>query len=160
MRNVLMISTAAYAVAFAAPKDAGSAAPTPAAATPAADAKSPPKVVTFSAPIEVPARKKPRGPGSAFPFDGLAVGGAFGVAERTAKSLQTIIGNQNRKHLIDKLDANGSIVYETQELTGADGSKTIVPTTKAVKVASKRFYAVDVDAAKYEGASVLIVRES
>lgn len=170
MRKTLMLSAvAAHAVAFAPKPAEAPKGDTPAADAPQADAAPAAaagelKILQFPVGTPAPQRAKPRGPGSKFPFDNLEVGGFFGVADRTAKSLATIIGNQNRKHMVDKTDANGSVVYEQNEIKAADGSVSYVPKVplKAERVAAKRFYAVDVseaDKATYPGASVLVVRE-
>jgi hypothetical protein len=162
MRHTRIATFGIASAALAASKDAGAAASTTTAAAPAAKADAPIKLITINGDLPVPPRNKPRGPGSKFPFDTLEVGKFFALAERDAKSLQTIIGNQNRKHMQDAKDANGSIVYETETVTDAAGNVTQVHKTplKAKRVATKRFYAVDVDPAAYQGASVLVVREA
>jgi hypothetical protein len=94
--------------------------------------------------IPMPARNKARGSKSIYPFDSLAaVGNYFGVKNRSAKQLSSILSNANRKALVNKTDETGAVVFKTKELAGPDGPTT-VPTTEPEKVAGKHFYAVDV----------------
>jgi len=118
--------------------------------------------------IDMPERKNRRGSTSIYSFDSLTeVGMAFGVKNKDAASLSSVVSNANKKARIDETDANGNVVYETKTLTGGDGTKTDVPdTTKPRKIATKEFFAVDVDAAMkkkiagtpLEGSKALVFR--
>lgn len=122
--------------------------------------------------LTMPTRSSKRGSTSIFPFDTLAnVGDAFGVKNRDAKSMSSVISNANRKNMVNKTDANGNVVYKTTELKDANG--TVIghqPTTEPEKVAGKRFAAFDVKGNKeltaaikgtpLEGSSVLVFREA
>lgn len=143
------------------------------AAAPAATAPKAPRVEPVIAgaggvKIEMPERRSNRGSVSLYPFDSLAVGTAFGVKNKKAADMSSIISNQNRKHLVPKKDEAGNAMFETKTLAGSDGSVTNVPdTTKPITEPSKRFYAVDVNpdlkakikGTELEGSSVLVFRE-
>lgn len=119
--------------------------------------------------IAMPERASKRGSVSLYPFDTLAtVGAAFGVKNKTAAQLSSIVSNANRKAMTPELDAAGNKVYNTKEITGADGTKTTVPDTANPKmVATKHFFAHDVtpDYAKtlkgtpLEDSSVVVFRD-
>lgn len=95
--------------------------------------------------IAMPERSRARGSKSLYPFDDLTeVGMSFGVKNRTAKQLSSILSNANRKAMVNKVDADGNVVFKTKELKGADGSTSQVPTAEPEKVTGKHFYAVDV----------------
>lgn len=120
--------------------------------------------------LAVPAGKTSsnRGSKSPYPFDTIEAGQAFGVKNKTAKQLSSIVSNQNRKdsnHRPVKDDA-GNIVYKMNDLTAPDGSVTKVPTKEPETEQIKTFVAYDVDAelkakikgTPLEGSSVLVFR--
>lgn len=119
--------------------------------------------------LDIPERKSKRGSESKYPFASLTeVGTAFGVKNKTAAQLSSIVSNANRKYLRPETDANGNAVYETKEITGADGTKTVVPdNSKPRMVADRHFFALDVDAdmkkkiakTPLDGSSVLVFRD-
>lgn len=123
-----------------------------ASAPPAADTAKPatkrvePVLTAAVSGIAMPQRENKRGSASIFPFDTLTeVGQCFGIKNRDAKSLSSIISNANRKAMVNKTDAAGNVVYKTTELKDANG--TVVghqPTTEPEKVAGKRYAAFDV----------------
>lgn len=155
MRKTILASTAAM-LCLAAAKDNANAGAAPAAkAAPAVTAVRP------AAEIKLPERKSRRGSTSVFPFDALTeIGMSFGVKDRTAASLSSVVSNANRKNQVNKTDDNGAIVYKTKTVKDAAGVETVMPTQDPVKVAAKRFYAIDVDAkTDPDGASVRVVRE-
>lgn len=125
--------------------------------------------LTGAASIKLEPRQSKRGSVSLYPFDSLtAAGMAFGVKNKTASQLSSIISNQNRKHVQPVQDAAGNVEYETKEIKGADGAVTNVPdTTKPKTTATRHFYAVDVDDAikaqikgtALEGAKTLVYRD-
>lgn len=171
LRNAALISAAT--MAFANPKSTAAAdkvtAPAPEAPKPTNPRNTAPVTISGIAALPQPERKSKRGSTSQFPFASLtAIGMAFGVKDRDAKSLSQIISNQNRRHLVDKTDQNGNTVYKTTETIGADGTKTVVPTQEAEKTHSRKFYAFDVTkeyaeahlkGTDLEGSSVLVFRE-
>jgi hypothetical protein len=119
--------------------------------------------------IDMPERKNRRGSTSIYSFDSLTeVGMAFGVKNKDAASLSSVVSNANKKARIDETDGAGNVVYETKTLTDpSTGNKTDVPdTTKPRKIATKEFFAVDVDAAMkkkiagtpLEGSKALVFR--
>jgi hypothetical protein len=125
--------------------------------------------LTAVAAVKMPERINKRGSISLYPFDGLAnVGQAFGVKNKTAAQLSSIVSNANRKALTAKKDADGNTIFKTKEITAADGSKSVVPTTEPEMVATKHFFAHDVDAeyaktlkgTPLEGSSVVIFRDT
>lgn len=99
--------------------------------------------------IAMPVRVSKRGSASIYPFASLtAVGMSFGVKNKDAKSLSSVISNANRKAVIDRKDAAGNIVYKTTEIKDANG--TVVgrtPTTEPETDVTAHYFAVDVDAA-------------
>lgn len=120
--------------------------------------------------LPLPIRTNTRGSTSVYPFDTLtAAGSYFGLKNKTAAQLQSIIGNVNRKHLVPKKNAEGHVVYKTKELTDAEGKKIgDVPDTENPElIANKHFFAFDVDAdykkklkgTEFEGATVLVFRD-
>lgn len=125
--------------------------------------------------ITMPTRVSKRGSETKYPFDSLTeVGTAFGVKNKTAANLTSIVSNANRKAQIDKRDEAGNVVYHTKKLSDGAGGVTEVPdTSKPVKIATKKFFAFDVteeykkanaDAFKkggdFEGATALVFREA
>lgn len=119
--------------------------------------------------LELPKRETKRGSVSVYPFASLTeVGMAFGVKNKTAAKMSSIVSNANRKAQINKTDEAGATIFKTKEITAADGSKTVVPTDKPEKVAGMRYFALDVsaDQAKalkgtaLEGSTVLVYREA
>lgn len=119
-----------------------------------------PDLTEVSTSVPMPTRVNRRGSKSLYPFKELPVGGSFGVKNKTAATLASIISNQNRKHLEEEKNEKGETVFETQELKGADGTVTQVPTDKPKMVRTKHFFAHDVIAKDDpDGASVRIFRD-
>lgn len=130
MRKIAIASTStAIAAAFA--------------STPKSKAVEP-DISPIGAGIEIPARKSRGGAASKYPFAQLEPGQYFGVKNKDARTMSSVVGNQNRKH--------------RSELTAEDGTKSVT--------SSKEFRAVDVDAdmakklkgSPQEGSTVLIFR--
>lgn len=124
-----------------------------------------PVLTTITAAVPMPSRTSKRGSASVYPFDALtAVGMSFGVKNKTAAQMSSIVSNANRKALIKKTDATGAVIFKTQELTAGDGTKTIVPTNEPEMIASKHFFAVDIDPkakpADPDGATVRVFRDA
>jgi len=146
----------------------------PTTETPAADAKAErvEPVITAVRALALPASAKSgrgRGSVSKYPFDSLTapskneagedVFASFGVANKTAKQLGSIVTNQNKKFREPKKDANGATVFKMQTLTAADGATTQVPTQEPEMVQSRKFQVFDVDPATDEdGASARVFR--
>jgi len=103
-----------------------------------------------------------RGSKSPYPFDALTeVGASFGIKNKTAKNMLSIVSNQNRKNRIAKIDENGNTVFKMTEMKDGDGNVTKVPTEKPEMVATKSFFAVDCDPkTDPDGASVRIFRNA
>jgi len=143
MRSTLMTSAALAITAM--PRAFASEAP--AAATTATKAPRVEPVLTSVAKIALPVRENKRGSESKYSFDALTeVGTAFGVKNKTAAQLSSIVSNANRKARTPELDANGQAMYATKEITGPDGvTKMTVPDTDKPKtVETKHFFAFDV----------------
>lgn len=124
-------------------------------------------IITSVIAIELPERTK-RGSGPKYPFESLTVGTAFGLKNKVAKDMASVISAANRRYTTNATDENGNIQYHTKELTTAEGVKMNVPdNTKPKKVPTRHFFALDVDkemAAKLkgtelEGSKVLISRD-
>ena len=164
MRKTILTASAAALTLAANPRAFDNAG---AAAKPATPRVEP--VLTGAFKIDMPERQSKRGSESKYPFDTLTeIGQAFGVKNKTASQLSSIVSNANRKALVEVKDAAGNTLYETKELTGADGTKTVVPDTSKPKTeATKHFFAHDVDAAMkakikgtpLEGSTVLVFRD-
>lgn len=137
----------------------------PAAGTPAPAApvkkRIEPELTGVSNKVEMPERVSKRGSKSKYPFDALTEKGmSFGIKNKTAANMGSVVSGQNRKHKELVTDADGNPVFETQELKGADGSVTEVPTDKQKVEIQRHFFAMDVDPKKDpDGASVRIFRD-
>lgn len=137
------------------------------ATKPAGGAGSKPRVepvlTAVTTAVPMPTRESKRGSKSSYPFDSLtAVGASFGVKNKTAKQMASIVSNANRKAPQEpKRDAAGNIVYKTAEMKDANG--TVIgraPTQEPETVATRHYFAVDVDAKDDpDGASVRVFRD-
>lgn len=113
----------------------------------AAGGKRTPPVLTGVAAVKLPPRASAsRGSSTLYPFEELTdVGMSFGVKDKDARALSSIVSNQNRKHRSEVKDATGAV------------TQTIV---------TKRFEARDVDAeiaklikgTALEGSKALVTR--
>ena len=158
-----MLSDATAARAFA-------NAPASKDATSAAAAKRVDPAITGVFALAVPEGKSNsnRGSKSPYPFDTIEPGQAFGVKNKTAKQLSSIVSNQNRKESNHRpvKDEAGNIVYKTKDITAPDGTVTKVPTKEPEPEQIKAFVAYDVDAelkakikgTPLEGSTVLVFR--
>lgn len=170
MRRVLASTGIATVAAFA---NAAAAPAAPKTAN-AAGKRVEPQLTAVVAPnvIPMPTKESKRGSTSLYPFDSLtAVGMSFGVKNKTAAQLSSIVSNANRKAMVNKTDAAGNVVYKTTPLKDANGNVVgQAPTTEPEKIAGKHFFAVDVadlDAARQkalkgtplEGSMALIFRD-
>jgi hypothetical protein len=172
MKKILLLASAAGAlpialpIAFAnAPKPATPGG-TPAATPPATGAGSKPRVepqiTGVSTAVPMPTRTNKRGSKSSYPFESLAaVGASFGVKNKTAANLASIVSNQNRKSVEPKKDEAGNVIYKMAPLKDANGAIVgQTPTTEAETVQLRHFFAVDVDAkTDPDGASVRVFRD-
>ena len=141
------------------PKEKPAAKPAAAPATPAGNKRIVPDITAISTAVEMPERANNRGSKSLYPFNDLPVGGSFGVTNKTAAGMASIVSNQNRKHVAEVKDAEGNAVFKTQELKGADGAVTVVPTNEVETERTKHFFAQDCDPAKDpDGATVRVFR--
>jgi hypothetical protein len=167
MRRFALLTTAAtLPFAF----DTGAAAPAAATDNKPAKPRVEPLLTEAFAGVEMPVKPNKRGSASIFPFETLtAVGMAFGIKNRNAKSLSSIISNANRKAMVNKTDDAGNVVYKTTEMKDANG--TVVgrsPTTEPEKVDGVKYEAFDVDAdlkkkikgTPLEGSTVLVFRKA
>lgn len=127
-------------------------------------AMSPPRVApvltAVSSTVPMPERNANRGSKTSYPFEALTtIGMSFGVKNKTAKQLASIISNQNRKPGPTKRNADGSIVYKMQAMTAQDGTVTNVPTSEPDTLPGRKYFAIDTDAKKDpDGANVRIFR--
>ena len=92
-----------------------------------------------------------RGSKSTYDFDSIAgtVGASFGVKNKDARSLGSVVTNANKrfaKEAPNKTNPDGSIVYKTTEMRDGAGNVTHMPTTEPEKEQAVVFKAFDVDA--------------
>lgn len=166
MKKLILASAAsALPIAFASGKAAGST-DAPPATPPATGAGSKPRIepqiTAVSTAVPMPTRTNKRGSKSSYPFDSLTVVGAsFGVKNKTAANLASIVSNQNRKSVEPKRDEAGNIIYKMAPLKDANGAVVgQTPTTEAETVQLRHYFAVDVDAkTDPDGASVRVFRD-
>lgn len=105
-----------------------------------------PELSAIRSDVPMPIRASNRGSKTNYPFGQLEVGQSFGVKNKTAEQMASIISNQNRKPGSPKLDANGAVIYKTNPLLDANGAKIgETPTTEPVLNEAKHFFAVNVD---------------
>jgi hypothetical protein len=120
-----------------------------------------PVLTTISNAVPIPAVKNNRGSKGAYPFDNLEIGQSFGVANRNAKQMASIVSNANKRFLVNKTDENGNVVFKTTKASDGNGGFVTVPTSEPEKVASRRFIVLNVDpATDPDQASVRIWREA
>ena len=102
-----------------------------------------PDITDITDAVEMPKKASNRGSKSLYPFDQLEINQSFGVKNKTAAGIASIVSNQNRKHCEEKVDENGDTVFETKEVKGVDGTVTEVSTGKPVIIVNKHFFAID-----------------
>jgi len=164
MTKLAILTAAAMSPVFANPAPAADAA--------AAKPRILPEITAIATGIAIPTgASAARGSKSPYNFDELEVGAAFGVKNKTAKQLSSIVSNQNRKdnNQRQKTNADGSPAFkteytETKDVNGAVIGKVPhqVPDTEWIK----EFRAFDVtkEMAKtykgtaLEGSSVVVFR--
>jgi hypothetical protein len=121
-----------------------------------------PAITAASAAVKMPEKPKAaRGSKSLYPFDDLTeVGMSFGVKDKTAKNMASIVSNQNRKNVEPRKDEAGNVIYKTKAVKGADGTETQMPTDKPEVNVLKHFFVIDVDPKKDpDNASVRVFRD-
>lgn len=121
-----------------------------------------PELTAVSTAVAMPEQPPTRrGSKSPYPFDALTeVGMSFGIKNKTAKNMGSIVSNQNRRNLTQAKDANGNPVFKTTEMKDGAGNVTHVPTEEPEMIATKHFFAVDCDPkTDPDGASVRVFRD-
>lgn len=176
MHNVLSAATVLAAMPAAFANAAPKASDTPNTGAPAGNTtgakavtkRTEPEITAIAA-IPLPVNvKAARGSKSPYPFDTLEVGKAFGIKNKTAKQLSSIVSNQNRKDSNHRQvkDSNGNVVYKMTEMKDQNGNVTKVPTNEAETEQIKEFRAYDVNeeiaksikGTPLEGSSVIVYR--
>lgn len=154
MRKLMLINTAAP-LAFMAETGA---------------AKAPrvePVIVGLNLDIPMPIRAK-RGSEPKYPFDGLEVGKCFGVKNKTAKDMGSVISAANRRYNKPVLNEQGQPTYAMKNAQSPEGVEMSVPDlTKPIKNAERHFFAVDATpeqikswkGTENEGIKVLVYRD-
>lgn len=142
---------------------APAAAPVAAVATPSPKpgTRIAPQITEIRSDVPMPEPTKGnRGSKSQYDFDKLEVGQSFGIKNKTAREMSSIVSNANRKNQADKRDAAGNVVFKTKTVTDQAGNKVVVPTLDPEKVALKVFFAADTNPkTDPDGASVRIFRK-
>jgi hypothetical protein len=122
-----------------------------------------PVLTGINSSLSMPERINKRGSATSYPFADLAVGQSFGVKNKNAKQISSIVSNQNRKPGAPKVDASGAPVYKMVEVKDANGVVTgHIPSKdrETDEENKKHFFAVDCDPKKDpEGASVRVWRD-
>lgn len=120
-----------------------------------------PEMTAVRSDIAPPTVRNNRGSKSSYDFDKLtAVGMSFGIKNKDAKAMASIVSNQNKKFLEPKKDENGNTIFKMQEMKDANGNVTQVPTSEAETIATRHFFAHNVDPkTDPDGASVRIWRD-
>lgn len=117
--------------------------------------------VSTAVPMPENLGKRGRGGNSLYPFESLeTVGASFGIKNKTAKNMASVISGANKRFMVNKVDADGKTVFQTKEVKSADGTVTHVPTLEPEKVPGRVFVAADVDPkTDPDGASVRVWRK-
>lgn len=134
----------------------------PASTTETKAARVAPVLTAISAAVPIPAGlgKRGRGGNTLYPFDKLEPGQSFGIKNKTAKNMASVVSGANKRFMIEKKDANGNTVFKTNEVKHPDGTVTHVPSLEAEMIAGRTFIAGDVDPkTDPEGASVRVWRK-
>lgn len=121
-----------------------------------------PIVTNASNSVAMPERSSNRGSKTSYPFESLsAVGMSYGVKNKTALQMSSIVSNQNRKPGAIKKDANGATIFKTQKMDMGDGTSKDIPTSEPDTLPGKHYFAMDVDPKKDpDGASVRVWRDA
>lgn len=125
--------------------------------------------LTGAAKLAIPERVSKRGSESKYPFASLTeIGMAFGVKNKKASQLSSIVSNANRKNVVAVKDEAGNAVFNTKTVKDAAGNDIQVPDAASPKTEIKaHFIAYDVtpELAKslkgtpLEGASAIVQRD-
>lgn len=165
-----LMTSAAVALAFA-----GAAAKT-ADSKPAEGAakttKEAPQLTAISTAVALPEKRAAAGgKGSVYPFaelgaptrdeaGNITAAASFGVKNKTAREMSSIVSNANKKYLTKKRNADGSYVYKTKQIEVAPGQTADVPSTDHEMVAERKFVVYSVDPkTDPEGAQSRVFRE-
>lgn len=104
--------------------------------------------------------KRGRGGNTLYPFDSLEPGQSFGIKNKTAKNMASVVSGANKRFMVEKKDPNGNTVFKTNEVKLPDGTVNHVPTLEKEMIAGRTFIAGDVDPkTDPEGASVRVWRK-
>lgn len=136
---------------------------TPAAAKAAQAARVAPVLTAVSTTVPMPERNSNRGSKTSYPFSALtAAGMSFGVKNKTAANLASIVSNQNRKPGPIKRDASGNVIFKTKPMTDASGAVIgNTPTTEPEHMDGPKYFAVDCEPkTDPDGASARVFRQS
>lgn len=120
-----------------------------------------PEITAVSSAVPMPPRPTAgRAQKSIYPFDLLEVGGSFGVKNKTAEQLGSVVSNQNKRARVPQRDTLGNIVYEMTDATGPTGESMKVPTANPVLIDGKTYFVVNVDpATDPDGATARVFRD-
>lgn len=117
--------------------------------------------VTSNVPMPENIGKRANSGRGVYDFDSLEVGQSFGVTNKTAKQIASAVSAANKRFRTNKLDANGAVIYKTQEVKHADGTVTKQPTLDPETVPGRVFVSADVDpATDPDGATVRVWRKA
>lgn len=118
-----------------------------------------PVLTAITADIPMPQVVTRRGNNSIYPFEKLEVGQSFGIQNKTAKQMGSVVTSANKRFMVEAVDANGAPIFKTTEIKNADGTVSRVPTLEKEMAPGKVFAAFDVDPkTDPHGASVRVFR--
>lgn len=115
-------------------------------------ARTAPIISMVSAAVPLPVANG-RGRAGLYPFDELtAVGMSFGLVNRTAKNMGSVVSAANRRALVQAKNEDGSLKFDRKEVKPASISETgelisAVFESVPVMVASKKFQVFETDPA-------------
>lgn len=132
-------------------------------AAPAKKTRVEPELTKVTSEVEMPIRTRGAGGKSKYPFADLTEKGmSFGVKNKTANDLASVVSAQNRKeeNFERETDEQGNPAFEMQEIKGTDGKVTKVPTEKPLMKCVRKFFASNVadPSQDPDGASVRVFR--
>lgn len=123
-----------------------------------------PIVTAISKAVAMPIKSSKRGSTSLYPFDQLTeIGMSFGVKNKTAANLSSIVSNANKRAVKQATDEAGKPLFKMVEAKDAAGNVTMIPGTEPVMITTAHYFAIDIDPkakpADPDGATARVFRD-